>query len=113
MKTAIALSREVDPQRAADDLAEQVRSKVANPAAVVLFAAPTYDHEALLKRLNEQTGAPIVGASSAGEFANEAQGEGMATVLALAGDDVRVAVSCARNISADPARANTVAMPSP
>ena len=105
MKTAIAFSREVDPQRAADDLAEQVRSKVANPAAVVLFAAPTYDHEALLKRLNEQTGAPIVGASSAGEFANEAQGDSMATVLALAGDDVRVAVSCGRNISADPARA--------
>lgn len=105
MQTAIAVSREVDPRQAADALAEQLKTKVAEPAAVVLFAAPAYDHEALLKRLGERTGAPIVGASSAGEFANEAQGEGMATALALGGDDVRVAVSCGRNISADPLKA--------
>jgi len=105
MQTAIAVSREVDPQRAADDLAEQLTIKLAKPAAIMLFAAPAYDHEVLLKRLSERTGAPIVGASSAGEFANEAQGEGMATALALGGDDIRVAVSCGRNIRADPARA--------
>ena len=56
MKTAIAVSREVDPQRAADDLAEQLRTKLAEPAAVMLFAAPAYDHEVLLKRLSERTG---------------------------------------------------------
>jgi hypothetical protein len=78
---------------------------VSEPAAVVLFAAPTYDHVSLLKRLSAQTGAPVVGASSAGEFANEAHSEGMATALALGGDDVRLAVSCGRNISADPAKA--------
>lgn len=105
MQTAIAVSREVDPMRAADDLLEQLTTGVARPAAIVLFAAPTYEHDVLLKRLSERTGAPVVGASSAGEFANDIQGEGMATALALGGDDITVAVSCGRNISADPAKA--------
>ena len=40
MQTGIAITREVDPQRAAEDLVEQLRTKVLNPAAVMLFAAP-------------------------------------------------------------------------
>lgn len=105
MQTAIAVSREVDPMRAADDLIEQLTTGVARPAAIVLFAAPTYEHDVLLKRLSDRTRAPVIGASSAGEFANDVQGEGTATALALGGDDIRVAVSCGRNISADPAKA--------
>lgn len=105
MQTGVAITREVDPRRAADDLVEQLRAKVVNPAAVMLFAAPTYDHRVLLNRLTQRSGAPVVGASSAGEFANEAQGERMATALALGGGDVRVAVSYCRNVSRDPVEA--------
>lgn len=105
MHTAVAISREIDSFRAADHLAEQLGEKVAAPAAIVLFAAPTYEHASLLKRLHERTGALIVGASSAGEFANGDQGDGLATALALGGEDIQVSASCGRNISADPARA--------
>jgi hypothetical protein len=105
MQTSVAISREADSQRAADDLADQLTAKIETPAAVVLFAAPTYQHEILLKRLHDRTGAVIVGASSAGEFANEAQGEGLATALAIGGQDVSVSASCGRQISIDPAKA--------
>jgi hypothetical protein len=105
MQTSVAISREIDSYRAADHLAEQLRTKVVAPAAVILFAAPNYEHVSLLKRLHERTGALIVGASSAGEFANGDQGDGLASALALGGEDIQVSASCGRNISADPARA--------
>lgn len=105
VQTAVAISREGISERAADDLAEQLTAKVAEPAAIVLFAAPAYDHERLLRRLHERTGALLVGASSAGEFANDIRGEGLSTALALGGSDIHLTVSCGRNISADPARA--------
>jgi hypothetical protein len=105
VQSCIAITREGDARRAADDLANQLTLKLADPAAIVLFAAPTFDHEALLKRLYERTGAVVVGASSAGEFANGVQGEGLATALAIGGDDVQVAASCGRGISSDPVKA--------
>lgn len=76
------------------------------PRAIVLFAAPTYDHAVMLRILRARAPeAALVGASSAGEFANDERGDGMATALALFGDDFQVAASCGRGISADPARA--------
>ncbi len=105
MQASIAISHEPESSSAAHDLADQLKSQLPRPAAVVLFAAPTYDHAVLVKRLSELTGAPVVGASSAGEFANEAQGEGLATALALGGEDILVNVSCGRDLSADPAQA--------
>ncbi len=105
MQTSVAISREGNSVRAADDLAKQLLAKVAEPAAIVLFAARAYDHERLLKRLHERTGALLVGASSAGEFANDIGGEGFATALALGGRDIQITASCGRNISADPNRA--------
>jgi len=105
MQSSVAISREGNSDRAADDLAGQLTAKVAEPAAIVLFSAPAYDHERLLRRLHERTGALLVGASSAGEFANDIRGEGLATALALGGHDIQVTASCGRNISADPARA--------
>jgi hypothetical protein len=105
MQTGNAVSRETDAVRAADDLAQQLKERIADPAAIILFAAPSYDQRALVKRLGERTGAQIVGASSAGEFANNIQGEGLATALALGGEDIQVRASCARNISIDPAKA--------
>jgi hypothetical protein len=105
METSVAISREADSDTAADDLAEQLLAKVAEPAAIVLFAAPVYDHERLLRRLHERTGAMIVGSSSAGEFANDVRGEGFASALALGGRDIQVTAVCGQNISGDAAGA--------
>jgi hypothetical protein len=105
MKTTIAATRRLEGASAAEDLAKQLCSAGA-PRAVVLFAAPTYDHLAMLRTLRARfPEAVIVGATSAGEFANDQRGEGMATALALSGEDFEVAASCGRGISADPARA--------
>ena len=71
----------------------------------MLFAAPGYAHERLLRRLHERTGALLVGSSSAGEFTNAIRGEGYASALAIGGRDVQVTASCGRKISADPASA--------
>lgn len=104
MQTSIAITSELDSTRAADDLAEQL-GVTDDLAAIIVFAAPSYDHETLLRRLHERTGAILVGASSAGEFANETQGDGLASALAIGGQDVHVALSSARGITADPEKA--------
>ena len=104
MQTSIAITNEPDSARAADHLAEQLEV-TDDLAAIIVFAAPSYDHETLLRRLHERTGAILVGASSAGEFANETQGDGLASALAIGGQDVHVAMSSARGITADPEKA--------
>jgi hypothetical protein len=43
----------------------------------------------------------LVGASSAGEFVNQTQGEGLVCALGLAGEDVRFALGVARDITTD------------
>lgn len=72
----------------------------------MVFAAPSYDHEALLAALVTQCpDALVVGASSAGEFLNHRRGEGLACALGLAGEDVRFGVGVARQIASDAAGA--------
>ena len=105
METAIAISEHIDAREAADELADQLIAKVPKPAAIILFAGPSLDHAALLERLNERTDAVIVGASSAGEFANDVRGEQMVTAMAIGGEEVAVRASCGRDIRADPAKA--------
>jgi len=105
METAVAISGHTDAHRAADELADILIAKVSSPAAIILFAGPSFDHGALLARLIERTGAVIVGASSAGEFANDVRGEQMVTAMAIGGEDVIVSASCGRDIRADAARA--------
>jgi hypothetical protein len=76
------------------------------PQAMMVFAAPSYDHTALLGALADACpSALIVGASSAGEFVNQERGEGMACALGLAGDDVRFSVGCADDIRSNAAGA--------
>jgi hypothetical protein len=105
MKTTIAVTRRLEAAPAAEDLADQLCCGGA-ARAIILFAAPTYDHVAMLRTLRARLpDAIVIGASSAGEFANDELGEGMATALALSGDDFEVAASCGRAISSDPAGA--------
>lgn len=106
MKTTIASTRGIDAASAAEELVEQLCAASQSPRAIVLFAAPTYDHLVMVKSIRARLpNAVLVGSSSAGEFANDQRGEGMATALGLSGDDFEVASSCGRRISADPVRA--------
>jgi hypothetical protein len=105
---AVAVSTAVsDGAAAGAALAHHIQSSIGNNAdAVIVFAAPHYDHEALLRSLNEAC-APkiIVGASSAGEFTNNVLGEGLATALALKDPNTRFNVAVGENLRADPATA--------
>lgn len=83
---AVALSTaEKDSATAGAALAEQIRESLAEaPDAVIVFAAPHYDHAALLRALDEGCSPKvIIGASSAGEFTNDGVGIGSASALAL------------------------------
>lgn len=72
------------------------------PQALVVFAAPAYDHASLLDELSTRfPDARVIGASSAGEFMNQEIGQGLACALGLAGDDVRFAIGVARDVSDD------------
>ncbi|HEY8572203.1 FIST signal transduction protein [Phenylobacterium sp.] len=107
MKTATASTDVLDAQEAGRGLAGEIqRGLGGQPKAIMVFAAPSYDHEALLAALvAECPEALVVGASSAGEFLNQQRGEGLACALGLAGEDVRFGVGVAREITSDAAEA--------
>jgi hypothetical protein len=106
MKTATA-STGLDAQEAGRYLGGEIQHGLGcPPKAIMVFAAPSYDHEALLAALAAQCpDALVVGASSAGEFLNQQRGEGLACALGLAGEDVRFGVGVAREITEDAAAA--------
>ena len=107
MKTAVSSTDVHDARTAGRRLAAEItRTLGREPQALMIFAAPTYDHAALLDEIASHCpSALVVGASSAGEFMNHARGEGLACALGLAGDDVRFGVGVARDVAAGAAMA--------
>lgn len=107
MKTAAASTGVLDARVAGRQLATRLHQGLGEtPQAIMLFAAPSYDHAALLDELASQCPAALlVGASSAGEFMNQTRGEGLACALGLAGEDVRFGVGVTRELRADPGAA--------
>jgi hypothetical protein len=107
MQSVSVLTQLVDSKAAGEELATRIMARFEGmPDAILLFAAPSYDHAALLASL--QAAFPrclIVGASSAGEFVGTTVVEGAATALALGGEDVRFSASVGRNLRSDPASA--------
>lgn len=103
MKTAAASTDVTDAREAGRRLAAEIHQGLGRkPQAIMIFAAPSYDHGALLDELAYQCPeALLVGASSAGEFMNQMRGEGLVCALGLAGEDVRFALGVARDITAD------------
>jgi hypothetical protein len=75
------------------------------PSAIVLFAAPTYNHLDLLDQMVSASDALLVGASSAGEFVNRRRGDGLACALGLTGEDVIFTASAASGLRDEPAAA--------
>jgi hypothetical protein len=88
-------------------LATEVQKALAEPpAALVVFAAPQHDHQAMLSSIKSSLpNTIVVGASSAGEFTNVTSGQGLACAMGLIGDDVIFSSSVGRNLSRDAASA--------
>ena len=106
MEAATALTGEKDSRAAGGDLLEQLRAGLGDePSAIVLFAAPTYDHVDLLDQIVSGSDALLVGASSAGEFVNQHRGDGLACALGLTGDDVLFTASAASRLRDEPGAA--------
>jgi hypothetical protein len=105
MRTAVASTSIKHARDAGQKLATDVLEALGQePQALIVFAAPTYDHASLLDELSIRfPSALVVGASSAGEFMNREIGQGLACVLGLVGDDVRFAIGVARHVSDDAA----------
>lgn len=107
MQTAVALSANADSVAAGRDLAEQIRARLGeNPKAMIVFAAPTYDHGLMLRAIADAHPKTLIaGASSAGEFMNGRQGEGLACAVGLSGEDAAFNLSYGADVAHDPARA--------
>ena len=105
---AVAVSTaEADSAAAGRALAEQIQSSLGKiPHAVIVFAAPNYDHPVLLRELAEACSPElIVGASSAGEFTNDTLGVGLASALAIHDPEARFSLGVGKGLKADPAAA--------
>ena len=106
MRAATALTGEKHSRAAGRDLLGQLRAELGDePSAIVLFAAPTYDHVELLDQIGSASDALLIGASSAGEFVNHRRGDGLACALGLAGQDVTFTASAASGLRNEPAAA--------
>jgi hypothetical protein len=106
MQTAVAISARPSSAEAGQELVNRLRQTKVNPAAMVVFAAPSYDHESLLAILGEAYPESLmIGASSAGEFMNQTKGEGLVCVMALSGDDASFGIAAAHDVKNQPAAA--------
>jgi hypothetical protein len=103
MQSTVVYTSLENGSEAGRDLGTKIWDALADaPDAVIIFASPKYDHRALLQALAEACGPKVmVGASSAGEFTRDVQGEGMACALALKGADARFAASVGRDLQRD------------
>jgi hypothetical protein len=72
------------------------------PDALIIFASPDQDHDALLRSLHDVCSpGTVVGCSSAGEFTSEKAGVGMTCALALRADDMAFTATLGRGLRGD------------
>ena len=108
MESAVVYTAHVDSTAAGRELGAKILTALPGdpPDAVIVFASPHYAHEELLEQLTTicRPGL-VVGASSAGEFTRDVQGEGMACALALRAKDMQFRAGLGERIDADTAQA--------
>ncbi|MBI2771608.1 MAG: FIST C-terminal domain-containing protein [Burkholderiales bacterium] len=104
-----AITAEKNSEAAGRQLGQEIRQGFdgAAPDAVVVFASAQHDYQAMLAALADAAGCEvIVGASSAGEYTNNARGEGMVSAMGLrAANSMKFSVGVGRELSVDPAGA--------
>jgi hypothetical protein len=106
MKTTVAtgLARG-DVQRAATALSEKVREQIAQPAFALVFGSTVQPLEPLMAALSVALpGTVLIGASTAGEFTEQEEGNGSASIFAVAGD-FKAHVGIGLGLKANPERA--------
>lgn len=107
-ETAIAWTGATDSAEAGADLGKQIVASLDghHPDAVLLFSSPRYDHATLLQALDTtcRPGA-LVGCSSAGEFTNSIQGEGLTCAVALRSSEMAFSAIAGTGLSASRDRA--------
>jgi hypothetical protein len=103
MKASVVSSDSRDSAIAGKYLATEVGNSLSRPpGALIVFAAPQHDHQALLSAIRKELPDTIVvGASSAGEFTNVTSGQGMACAMGLVGDDVVFSSSIGHNLASN------------
>ena len=104
MRAAVISSDEPNSVGAAEYITAELRKSLkGDPGALIVFAAPAYDHHVLLETITRLCpDSIVVGASSAGEFTNATSGQGLVCALGLAGDDVAFTTSVGRDLHSDP-----------
>lgn len=104
MTDAAVCHTSLHDQAAGESLGRQIRERFqgSEPDALIVFASPRNDYGTLLEAL-AATCAPrvMVGCSSAGEFTNEAVGEGITCAVALRSSEVRFAAALGQGITTD------------
>lgn len=108
MRAHSALSRHEDSAAAGAELGRGIRRALDGDAAdaIVVFASSRHDYAALLTALAAESGcATLVGSSSAGEFTDQQQGTGWASVLALSSKEMVFSLGIGRSVKADPSGA--------
>lgn len=105
---ATALSTASDAAKAGAELGSALREALGSQVAhaVLVFAAPDYDHATLLASLKQACNPEILlGCSSAGEFTSVTSSEHSACALAFSSDDMRFGLAVGKRVSASPASA--------
>ena len=106
MQTAVAISSRPSAADAGRDLADQIRRNELNPKALIVFAAPSYEHHSLLAVLADAfPDSLMVGASSAGEFMNQTRGEGLVCAMAISDEEVSFSIAVGHDVKSQPAQA--------
>lgn len=107
MQSHAAICDEPNSAKAGQTLGREIRDALGGTAsAIVVFASARHDGQALLEAIRAESGCSVlVGASSAGEFTNQARGEGWASALALRSDTMRFSIGLGQGVREDPANA--------
>jgi hypothetical protein len=108
-QASTAFSVAADSAAAGRELGATITHELGRAAdAIIVFAAPGYDHEALLRSLKAACPSPaIVGCSSAGEFATDAQAENAACAIGFVSDDMLFTAALGRELDTAPERTAT------
>ena len=97
-------TKAIDSDHAAVELCKKVTAAIpsGSPDVVILFASSRYDQPRLLAALQQHCKPRILlGASSAGEFTSDTQGDGLACALALRSTDLSFSASVGTGLSRD------------
>ncbi|HYH78760.1 MAG TPA: FIST N-terminal domain-containing protein [Longimicrobium sp.] len=101
MAEAAVVQTRASGRAAGEELAASITEQLggASPDALIVFASPDQDHEALLAALQAGCGPKVmVGCSSAGEFTSDAAGTGMTAAVALSAPEMAFTASLGRGL---------------